>query len=63
MGLTRPRLGQMQTTTSAFDDPVIVLNNNASSGINNTKDMVLRLNVVEIKIRSFYGMNQLMNLY
>jgi len=39
MGLTRPRLGQMQTTTSAFDDPVIVLNNNASSGINNTKDI------------------------
>ena len=33
MGLTRPRLGQFQTTTTAFDDEIIVLNN-AASGIN-----------------------------
>lgn len=30
MGLTRPRLGQFQTTTAAFDDEIIVLNNSAS---------------------------------
>ena len=33
MGLTRPRLGQFQTTTTAFDDEIIVLNN-ASTGVN-----------------------------
>jgi len=37
MGLTRPRLGQLQTTTSAFDDPIVVFNNNASG--TNTKDI------------------------
>jgi hypothetical protein len=37
MGLTRPRLGQMQTTTSAFDDPIVVLNNGATG--TNTKDI------------------------
>jgi hypothetical protein len=30
MGLTRPRLGQFQTTTTAFDDEIIVLNNSAT---------------------------------
>lgn len=30
MGLTRPRLGQFQTTTAAFDDEIIVLNNSVS---------------------------------
>jgi hypothetical protein len=39
MGLTRPRLGQFQTTTTAFDDAIIVLNNNASNADNNTKDI------------------------
>jgi len=39
MGLTRPKLAQISTTTSAFDDPIIVLNNNASSGISNDKDI------------------------
>jgi len=39
MGLTRPKLAQISTTTSAFDDPIVVLNNNASSGISNTKDI------------------------
>ena len=33
MGLTRPRLGQFQTTTTAFDDELIILNNGAS-GVN-----------------------------
>jgi hypothetical protein len=37
MGLTRPRLGQFQTTTTAFDDEIIVLNNSASG--TNTKDI------------------------
>ena len=37
MGLTRPRLGQFQTTTAAFDDPLVVFNNNASGS--NTKDI------------------------
>ena len=39
MGLTRPRLGQFQTTTTAFDDPIIVLNNNASNALINSKDI------------------------
>jgi hypothetical protein len=39
MGLTRPRLGQFQTTTTAFDDPIIVLNNNASNADSNIKDI------------------------
>ena len=39
MGLTRPKLAQVATTTAAFNDAVIVLNNNASSGDNNTKDI------------------------
>ncbi len=33
MGLTRPRLGQFQTTTTAFDDELIVLNNDAGAGV------------------------------
>jgi hypothetical protein len=37
MGLTRPRLGQLTTTTSAFDDPIVVLNNSASGS--NTTDI------------------------
>jgi len=37
MGLTRPRLGQFQTTTAAFDDPLVVFNNNATGS--NTKDI------------------------
>jgi len=37
MGLTRPRLGQFQTTTTAFDDELIILNNSASGS--NTKDI------------------------
>jgi len=37
MGLTRPRLGQLQTTTSAFDDPLVVLNNGATGA--NNKDI------------------------
>jgi len=37
MGLTRPRLGQFQTTTTAFDDEIIVLNNSATS--TNTNDI------------------------
>jgi len=37
MGLTRPRLGQFQTTTTAFDDEIIVLNNSASGS--NTNDI------------------------
>jgi hypothetical protein len=37
MGLTRPRLGQFQTTTTAFDDELIVLNNSASG--TNTNDI------------------------
>lgn len=37
MGLTRPRLGQFQTTTTAFDDEIIVLNNSASG--TNTNDI------------------------
>jgi hypothetical protein len=39
MGLTRPRLGQLSTTTSAFDDPIVVLNNSASQS--NTNDIGL----------------------
>jgi hypothetical protein len=39
MGLTRPKLAQISTTTSAFDDPIIVLNNNASGSISNDKDI------------------------
>jgi hypothetical protein len=37
MGLTRPRLGQFQTTTTAFDDEIIVLNNSATG--TNTNDI------------------------
>ena len=37
MGLTRPRLGQLSTTTSAFDDPIVVLNNSATGS--NTTDI------------------------
>ena len=37
MGLTRPRLGQFQTTTTAFDDELIVLNNSAHG--TNTNDI------------------------
>jgi hypothetical protein len=35
MGLTRPKLAQVSTTTSAFNDPIIVINNNAD-GTNTT---------------------------
>ena len=35
MGLTRPRLGQITTTTSSFDDPIVVLNA-AADGTNTT---------------------------
>jgi hypothetical protein len=34
MGLTRPKLAQVTTTTAAFNDPIIVLNNDPLSGAN-----------------------------
>jgi len=37
MGLTRPKLAQVTTTTAAFNDPVIVINNGAEG--TNTKDI------------------------
>lgn len=40
MGLTRPRLGQFQTTTTAFDDEIIVLNNSASGANTNNIGIV-----------------------
>lgn len=39
MGLTRPKLAQVTTTSTSFNDPVIVINANASNLDSNTKDI------------------------
>ena len=39
MGLTRPKLAQVTTTTASFNDPVVVINANAGNSDNNVKDI------------------------